>query len=55
MNGYKLLDRLKEKSTWIGLVPLLGLLGYGTEQVDTWIIAVTGVIAFVLFLYPEQK
>jgi len=47
--------RLKEKSSWAGIIPMLGLLGYGTEQVDTWVVAVTGVIAFCLVIWPEKK
>lgn len=55
MDFRMVVDRLKEKSTWVGLAGMAGLLGFGIDQFDVWVNAIVGVIAFGLIVWPEKK
>ena len=52
---HHLIDRLKEPSTWAGLAGLALLFGLSQAQFDTYVQAITGLLAFMAIVMKEAK
>ena len=51
----KILDRLKEPSTWAGLAGLALLLGVSMDEFNIYVQALTGALAFVSIVAKEAR
>jgi len=50
-----LLERLKEKSTWLGLLGVAGVFGISPESFNVYVLGITAVAGVLLTVISEKK